>query len=1243
MNHLHKHSKTLLALLCAAAMLLSLTACGQTAASPAQEPTAEAAAAEEAPAEAPVADGTLLLPAEISVAEGYTDYVFAFTDAGTVVSGDVVFTSSDESVVTVDENGAVSALKAGEVTITAVKGGSLSNECKVTVFPINKDKGNAALNATQYGAGFMIGDPRTDAPELAYPGEYDVGVREIYMSRETATVNPLYNADDAVAAKEAGKAYVDETITVSRPVKMQIYYPANLNGEKALAWINGYSGISAASRPSEAWPFPVRALRNAELNRDGAGEAGYPVILVSHGYQGASTIYSNIEVNLASKGYIVVAIDHTGDSKATGVFPGASVAHSSARVADALAVLDLMEAANWQEGNFLYGAADVAHSITIGHSLGGFTALSMIDDPRVRACVASGPAIYGTAEEAIKNNRNVPILMIEGTEDDTAMYGDNRANFNTLLKGTDSYMLVFEGGNHEMIIDTPSYYLTTENSGSFFDSYLDDAWGYWGTPTEEGGYSAETVEAWHAWREYIFNIEPTWDENHVSDINKHFITAFLEKNIRGDETKGEYLNVDYPISTVNSLYGNYYYPWYGEEGYAALASWKGFQPWTNAGLELYHNAAGNAAEKPVYVSSAEKAAALGADLSDGNWSDQVVPVAFGMPAFEAGSGAYPEAAAAEQAKEYIAAYGSYADALNSYIASCKADAALAEFTSVSGAAEYDIEQIAEGLFGKYSFDYFRDASQKAFGENYAADGNYWLNATVYGPDYAYGDAQTTAPLLAYRGEYGVGVRTVDAMTVNGVNADGDGETYNRPLKMEVWYPAEDSGIEDAQCSYYDWTGQNPSSDDRPNVSYEKTGRALRNAEQVVAGNFPVIVLSHGVDGSRMLLSYLGENLASKGYVVASIEHTDSTKLYNSNAMSMANRENDDLFAIDLLQMLSENKDSFLYGVADASSAAVIGYSMGGYGATQVAGSGDPRVKAMVGLAPYVTSLEEAADIKVPVLYITGTADQTVEHETVREEFLAAADVDRYMLVYQNGDHEVGSSVTPWIGNNGTYTNAAASEGLTGQDLEAWQVWREYMFYYEPVWEQGTLNNINEHFITAFLDVYLKNNAGGGQDYLDAAAATPVYNANSQSYPWLGFTPYGQSALEFYALPAGITGVTDLAAGAPESDSVELTFTLPEGTAAVRLLKSIDGGYSWKEAAADGLGVESTCVKVTGLRNAAEKVPYDYVTGWSAGKSAEVGTYEEYFDGGIFYYFRLETTDGNGTVALSNMIRVYCCD
>ena len=69
---------------------------------------------------------------------------------------DVVWSSSDEAVATVDENGLVTAIAVGEATITAttVDGSNLSASCKVTVVPtlaesIALDKTEISLEATE--------------------------------------------------------------------------------------------------------------------------------------------------------------------------------------------------------------------------------------------------------------------------------------------------------------------------------------------------------------------------------------------------------------------------------------------------------------------------------------------------------------------------------------------------------------------------------------------------------------------------------------------------------------------------------------------------------------------------------------------------------------------------------------------------------------------------------------------------------------------------------------------------------------------------------------------------------------------------------------------------------------------------------------------------------------------------------------------------------------------------------------
>ena len=92
-----------------------------------------------------------------------------------------------------------------------------------------------------------------------------------------------------------------------------------------------------------------------------------------------------------------------------------------------------------------------------------------------------------------------------------------------------------------------------------------------------------------------------------------------------------------------------------------------------------------------------------------------------------------------------------------------------------------------------------------------------------------------------RGALGVGVRTAQLV---------DRQRANRPLPMEVWYPA-----------------------DAPHVLQA----AVRDAA-VLAGRYPLILFSHTSNGHRRQSTFLCTHLASHGYVVAGVDHTGNTAM-----------------------------------------------------------------------------------------------------------------------------------------------------------------------------------------------------------------------------------------------------------------------------------------------------------------------------------------------------------------------------
>ena len=250
-----------------------------------------------------------------------------------------------------------------------------------------------------------------------------------------------------------------------------------------------------------------------------------------------------------------------------------------------------------------------------------------------------------------------------------------------------------------------------------------------------------------------------------------------------------------------------------------------------------------------------------------------------------------------------------------------------------------------------------------------------------------GDMRPDAPELAARGPFHVGVRgftltNPGQLDVVNITAANPSPTNDRPLPVQVWYPAIRHGKEPELATYQDTLGSGPASAaSRPIIPFEFPGRALRDAKpDGSAGPYPLLIVSHGYPGSNVLLTNITENIASKGYVVVAINHTDSTHADATTfASTLRNRMLDDNFVLQTMADLSKSSKSFLKGMVDADKTAILGYSMGGYGALVAAGAGLTAAFAAgwaTGdtLSPLVAGSEEYArllDPRVKALVLAG--------------------------------------------------------------------------------------------------------------------------------------------------------------------------------------------------------------------------------------------------------------------------------
>ena len=117
-----------------------------------------------------------------------------------------------------------------------------------------------------------------------------------------------------------------------------------------------------------------------------------------------------------------------------------------------------------------------------------------------------------------------------------------------------------------------------------------------------------------------------------------------------------------------------------------------------------------------------------------------------------------------------------------------------------------------------------------------------------------------APELARLGPSRVGVATKEFV---------DAARNGRSLKVDFWYPA----LTAADAAPETYVGRLTAEPPAPATEFTRAGIAVRGATPA-AGRFPLVIVSHGYDNESVLFSWLGENLASKGYVVAAIRHAD---------------------------------------------------------------------------------------------------------------------------------------------------------------------------------------------------------------------------------------------------------------------------------------------------------------------------------------------------------------------------------
>jgi predicted dienelactone hydrolase len=412
-----------------------------------------------------------------------------------------------------------------------------------------------------------------------------------------------------------------------------------------------------------------------------------------------------------------------------------------------------------------------------------------------------------------------------------------------------------------------------------------------------------------------------------------------------------------------------------------------------------------------------------------------------------------------------------------------------------------------------------------------------LSSLTYAP--APGD---DAPELAQLGKYRIGVMTKeftykdqDDIALRAFVV-GDAPKTDRRISVDIIYPAALAEGVEPDAIYPGLYQTGLANIQGLPAEFEVKGMAVRDAKPVSGESFPLVIVSHGFFNTPGVLSGLTENLVTKGYVVAAIDHVDddpdSASPIHTFATVLLNRSLDQQRILQEMLDIAKS-DSALGQIINAESIGLVGFSMGGYGVLNHAGAGyNPEgesygwvpgdvlqgqtendsvfeaknrdyIDAAITFAPWggqpdagMFTDKALSNIKTPLLVLGGSEDDIVNFdEGIQRIFNKTSGTQRYLLVFQNALHNI------------VQVPAPPSAHL---DVVPWQTFED------PTWRRDKILSVGAHFMTAFFDWHLKDDTTK-QSYFDV----PTIAANDGTWEQPMFKDFsdvyadGQDASETY--------------------------------------------------------------------------------------------------------------------------------
>jgi dienelactone hydrolase len=271
-----------------------------------------------------------------------------------------------------------------------------------------------------------------------------------------------------------------ETLTANpsdrRQVIAQAWYPTDTSSGKAVPYFEAQRHLPGSIGGLPSFMFAsfgsvsTHATLGTAISRH---QEKWPVLLLSPGLAIPREQYTALAADLASRGYVVIALSAPYES-AVSVLSGGHVVGQTThpdvmgppphpaierlidiRAADASFALDqLSRLTQLAPPSPLAGHLDLHHVGIIGHSIGGATAVQVVaTDPRFKVAVNLDGKLFGAQSDA---HLNRPLLWIQSDGPQTVEYTQGRDRLLSRLRDRGA-LTTIRGSVHIGFTDDPSY------------------------------------------------------------------------------------------------------------------------------------------------------------------------------------------------------------------------------------------------------------------------------------------------------------------------------------------------------------------------------------------------------------------------------------------------------------------------------------------------------------------------------------------------------------------------------------------------------------------------------------------------------------------------------------------------------------------------------------------------------------------------------------------------------------------